>query len=326
MHTRILVPLDGSKTAERVLPYAHALAHTLKLPVELLSVVDFAEIAAHLSVANARYMDALVESELKSSKDYLAGIAKTFIDAAVTCAVKKGRADEVIVEEAAADKATLIMMATHGRSGLNRWLLGSVAEKILRATANPLLLVRAGDESEPVGDAAIRSVIVPLDGSELAEGVLPTVIELAKALNLEVVLLRSYELPASAYYGENYLPDYEELKARIEEETKSYLEGKVAALNAKGLEKVFAAVTEGPAADEIIKYARRRPDALVAMCTHGRSGVRRWVLGSVTEKVVRHSGDPVLVISAKAETRAAERAVLTRFGDEVNRAMRYTID
>jgi nucleotide-binding universal stress UspA family protein len=318
--------LDGSKTAERVLPYAHALAHMLKLPVELLSVVDFAEIAAHLSVANARYMDALVESELKSSKDYLVGITKTFIDAAVTCAVKKGRADEVIVEEAAADKGTLIMMATHGRSGLNRWLLGSVAEKILRATANPLLLVRAGDESEPVGDANIKSVIVPLDGSELAEGVLPTVIELAKALNLEVLLLRGYELPASAYYGENYLPDYEELKARIEEETKSYLEGKVEALKATGLEKVFSVVTEGPAADEIIKYTRRRPDALVAMCTHGRSGVRRWVLGSVTEKVVRHSGDPVLVISAKAESRAAERAVLARFGDEVNRAMRYTID
>jgi nucleotide-binding universal stress UspA family protein len=122
------------------------------------------------------------------------------------------------------------------------------------------------------------------------------------------------------------LPDYEELKARIEAETKSYLEGKVAALKTRGLQKVFAAVAEGSAADEIIKYARRCPDALVAMCTHGRSGVRRWVLGSVTEKVVRHSGDPVLVISAKAEFGAAERAVFARFGEEVNGAMRYTID
>ena len=326
MYKKILVPLDGSKTAEKVLPYVLTLARRLKLPVELLGVVDIAELAAHLSPARARYMDAMVESELKSSKEYLARIAKTFNVTAVACAVKKGRADEVIIVQAAADIGTLIMMATHGRSGLNRWLLGSVAEKILRATANPLLLVRAGDEAEPGGDASIKSVIVPLDGSELAEAVLPTVFELAQALNLEITLLRGFDLPATAYYGEDYLPDHEELKARIGEEAKSYLDGKVAALKAKGLERVFSALVEGSAADEIIKYARQRPGALVAMCTHGRSGVRRWVLGSVTEKVVRHSGDPVLVISAKAKSRAGEPAAFAKFGEVVNGAMRYTID
>jgi nucleotide-binding universal stress UspA family protein len=319
--------LDGSKTAEKVLPYAHTLAYGLKLPVELLGVVDIAELAAHLSAGKARYMDAMVESELKSSKEYLVRIAKTFKDAAVACAVEKGRADEVIIEQAAADKATLIMMATHGRSGLNRWLLGSVAEKILRATANPLLLVRAGDEAEPGGDASIKSVIVPLDGSELAEAVLPTVFELAEALNLEVMLLRGYDLPASAYYGtEDYLPNYDEIKERIKEAAVEYLNGKVATLKAKGLDKVFSTAVEGSAAEEIIRYARGCPGALVAMCTHGRSGVRRWVLGSVTEKVVRHCGDPVLVISAKAKSRAGEPAVLAKFGEEVNGAMRYTID
>ena len=204
--------------------------------------------------------------------------------------------------------------------------MGSVAEKILRSTANPLLLVRAGDEAEPASDARIKSVIVPLDGSELAEGVLTTVIELAKALRLEVVLLRGYEFPASAYYGEDYLPDCESLKARIREKSNNYLEVKVAALKPKGLEKVFAAVAEGAAADEIIAYARQRPGVLVAMCTHGRSGIRRWVLGSVTEKVVRHSGGPVLVISAKAGPRATGPTVFGKFGGEVSGAMRYTID
>ncbi|HEX9663479.1 MAG TPA: universal stress protein [Candidatus Binatia bacterium] len=327
MYTRILVPLDGSKTAEKVLPYAHTLARRLKLPVELLGVVDIAELAAHLSAAKARFMDAIVESELKSSKEYLVRIAKTFKDAAVACAVDRGRADEVIIGEAAADKGTLITMATHGRSGLNRWLLGSVAEKILRATANPLLLVRAGDEGETVGDASLKSIVVPLDGSELAESALPAAIELAKSLNLEIMLLRAYELPASAYYGtEDYLPNYDEIKERIKEAAVEYLNGKVATFKAKGLDKVFSTAVEGSAAEEIIRYAGGCPGALVAMCTHGRSGVRRWVLGSVTEKVVRHCSNPVLVISAKAEPKAVDRAAFAKLGDEVSGAMRYTID
>jgi nucleotide-binding universal stress UspA family protein len=327
MYTRILVPLDGSRTAEKVLPYAHALAQRLKLPVELLGVVDVAELAGHLSAANARYMDAMVESELKSSMEYLTGIVKTFKATSATCAVEKGRADEVIIEKAAAEKDTLITMATHGRSGLNRWLLGSVAEKVLRTTANPLFLVRAGDEGETVGDASLKSIVVPLDGSELAESALPAAIELAKTLKLEIMLLRAYELPASAYYGtEDCLPSYDEIKERIKEAAVEYLNGKVATLKATGLDMVFSTAVEGSAAEEIIRYARGCPGALVAMCTHGRSGVRRWVLGSVTEKVVRHCGDPVLVISAKAKSRAGEPAVLAKFGEEVNGAMRYTID
>jgi nucleotide-binding universal stress UspA family protein len=319
--------LDGSKTAEKALPYARSLARSLKLPVELLAVVDIAELAAHLSAANARHMDAMVESELKRSAEYLSGIVKTFEQTSVICTVDKGSADEVIVQRAAAEKATLITMATHGRSGLNRWLLGSVAEKVLRATVNPLLLVRAGEQAESVGYASLKSVVVPLDGSALAEGALPAASELAKTLDLEITLLRTCEVPASAYYGtEDYLPSYEELKQRIKEEAVNYLDGKLAALKAQGLIKVFSAVMQGPAAEEIIEYARARSGTLIAMCTHGRSGVRRWVLGSVTEKVVRHSGDPVLVISAKAESKTAQGAVFAKLGAEVSGAMRYTID
>jgi nucleotide-binding universal stress UspA family protein len=326
MFTSILVPLDGSKTAENALPYAQALAGNLKLPVTLLTVVDVAELATRLPAARARYIDAVVESEIRSGNDYLIGVAKSFKETHVACAVERGRADEAIVARAGRDRGTLITMATHGRSGLNRWLLGSVAEKILRSTANPLLLIRAVDEFKPAAGINIKAIVVPLDGSELAEGVLPTVIDLAKALRLEVMLLRGYELAASAYYGEEYLPDYESLKARIGQETRSYLEGRVAALKANGLERVFATAVEGPAAEEIIKQARQRGDAMVAMCTHGRSGIRRWVLGSVTEKVVRHSSAPVMVISAKARSAATEPTVGGEFGKEVSGAMRYTID
>lgn len=89
-------------------------------------------------------------------------------------------------------------MATHGRSGVERWLLGSVAEKVLRGAINPLLLIRATKEAKSEGEASPGSVIVPLDGSELAEQVLPSVVELAKQLALEVVLFRAYTIPISA--------------------------------------------------------------------------------------------------------------------------------
>jgi nucleotide-binding universal stress UspA family protein len=327
MYSRILVPLDGSKTAEKALPYARTLARRFALPVKLLVVVDIAELATHLSAANARYMDAMVESELKKSSEYLSGIVKTFKDTAATYAVEKGRADEVIIEGAASEKQTLITMATHGRSGLHRWLLGSVAEKVLRATANPLLLVRAAGDTGSIGDVNLTSLVVALDGSELAETALPAAVEMAGTLNLEMILLRAYELPVSAYYGTgNYIAGYEDLKERVKEEAVNYLDGKVASVKAKGLQRVVSKVMEGPGAEEIIEYARGRAGALVAMCTHGRSGMSRWMLGSVTEKVVRHCGGPVLVISAKGDAKAADRAIAGKLGEEVSEAMRYTID
>jgi nucleotide-binding universal stress UspA family protein len=92
--------------------------------------------------------------------------------------------------------------------------------------------------------------------------------------------------------------DYEELLASMREEAVSYLEKKVEAVKKMGLEKVSCVAKEGFSADEIIAMGRKTPDNLIAMCTHGRSGVRRWMLGSVTKTVVRHSGDPVLVIRA----------------------------
>src|SRR5262249_18436975 len=149
------------------------------------------------------------------------------------------------------------------------------------------------------GDAVLKAIVVPLDGSELAECALPTATKLASILRVEMVLFRAYELPASAYYGrEAYLPDYERLTAELRDEAAAYVNGKIESLRAEGVEKVSSVLMEGPGPDEIIEYARKSPNALITMCTHGRSGVQRWVLGSVTEKVVRHSGDPVLVVRA----------------------------
>jgi nucleotide-binding universal stress UspA family protein len=138
--TRLLIPLDGSPTAEQVLPYGRTLALGLKIPVELVAVIDVHALLT--SVGQARILDRLLREETHKSENYLAGVAKQFSGTPVERAVEQGSAAEVIIDKAAADKSTLIAMATHGRSGINRWLLGGVAEKVLRATTNPLLLVR----------------------------------------------------------------------------------------------------------------------------------------------------------------------------------------
>ncbi len=299
MYNRILIPVDGSKTAESVLPYARVLARTLAIPVALLEVLDVAEALRHVPAERAAHLDTRVGDIERLRQDYLQKLAATFSGISVECIVEKGRPEEVIIEKAAADHATLIAMATHGRSGMSRWLLGSIAEKVLRGSANPLLLVRGNEEAVTEGDAVLKAIIVPLDGSEVAECALPMAAKLARMFQLEMILFRAYELPASAYYGkETYLPDYEQLTAKLREEAAAYLDGKIESLKAEGVEKVSSELMEGPGPDEIIEYARKSPNALITMCTHGRSGVQRWVLGSVTEKVVRHSGDPVLVVRA----------------------------
>jgi len=301
MYSKILVPLDGSKTSEKVLPYARYLAGKFKVPVELLAVLDIAEMATQISAEKARHLDTMIEDGMRASTTYIRGVATTFPDGKVTCTVEKDRAEDAIINKAEADGGTFIAMATHGRSGLNRFLLGSVAEKVLRGSANPLLLVRATEAAKTTGEAPFKSVIVPLDGSELAESVLPPVATLAKELNLEVVLFRAYHIPYNAYAGDDgyYAVNYDELIAGVRDEAKEYLDKQVEAVKKLGVAKVSAVTKEGFAGDEIIALGRKTPDALIAMCSHGRSGVKRWVLGSVTENVVRHSDDPVLVVRAK---------------------------
>jgi len=300
MYSKMLVPLDGSKTAEKVLPYARYLAGKLKMPIELLAVIDIAEMATHISAEKARYLDTMIEDGVRASTTYLRGVATTFPDGKVTCTVEKGRAEDTIIEKGEADSSLLITMATHGRSGMNRFLLGSVAEKVLRGSTNPLLLIRAADEAKGEGEARLASIVVPLDGSELAESVLPGVATMAKMLDLEVVLFRAYHIPYNAYAGDDgYMVNYDEILASVRDEASEYLEKKVAEVKKLGVAKVSSVTKEGFAGDEIIAIGRKTPDNFIAMCSHGRSGVRRFVLGSVTETVVRHSGDPVLVVRAK---------------------------
>jgi nucleotide-binding universal stress UspA family protein len=301
VYSKVLVPLDGSKTAEKVLPLARCFARGLQVPVELLGVVDLAEMARHVTTDQASMIRTLVDDATRRFGDYLERVAKNFPIGHVQCTVRRGNAAEVIIESAAAEKQTLIAMATHGRSGLDRWLLGSVAEKVLRGASNPVLLVRA-TEKAPLWDmATLKRVVVPLDGSELSERILPYVEALTKHLDLETTLVgvfRSPLLAGGTGDGIYNTGQMDELIAGVRAETEAYLASKTEEMKRQGFNKLSFVAKEGLEADEIIAMARETPDTLIAMCTHGRSGVQRWMLGSVTETVVRHTSDPVLVIRA----------------------------
>jgi nucleotide-binding universal stress UspA family protein len=296
---KILVTLDGSKTAESVLPYARALSRDSSLRVNLLSAIDLVEMARSVSAAEGLFLDKLVEDEAKWRREYLHEIAKSFTGQPVECDILNGNPETVIIEAAAHDEEMLIAMATHGRSGLNRWLLGSVAEKVLRGSSNLLLLVRASETVVTQGQAELKKIIVPLDGSPLAETVLPRVADLAKKLNLGVVLFRAYNIPYGFYdVGGGFALDLDRLLTQTEADVLHYLEEKKAGLKKAGVGSVTIASRQGHDADEIINYAGNQPDRLIAMCSHGRSGVRRWTVGSVAETVVRHCSSPILVVRA----------------------------
>ncbi len=296
MYTRILVPLDGSATAEAVLPYVEAFAAGFQTSVELMSVIDIGAMTTHLAPDKVHHLDTIIAAEEKKCATYLKNAAKIFSRFPTECRIVRGHPAETILETTSKDRDTLIAMATHGRSGAKRWLLGSVAEKVLRGATNPLFLVRAA-AANASPQRILNSIVVPLDGSSLAEQILPTVANWARAFDVEVTLIRAFEFPASAYYGsEDYLPDFDAFRKEARKEAAAYLKKKEISLVGEGVRTVSTVTIEGSAADEIIGYAQTAPRALIAMSTHGRSGVRRWILGSVTEKVVRHGNDPVLVL------------------------------
>ena len=297
MYSRILIPLDESKLAEQVLPYARYLAKALSIPVDLLEVVDPEALNLLANPKQGRFVDTLLADRKASSRNYLELIAGSFQGVRITFSIESGKAEELIIDKAAADKDTLIVMATHGRSGIQRWLLGSVADKVLHGSTNHLFLIRATEQGKTEGEAPLRKVIVPFDGSPLAEKVLPHVIDLGKKMRLEVIFLRAYALPP-AVTADEYGTYSQELFDQLEAEAKDYLAEKIKEAEQQGLSHVSSVVDLGYGAEEITALARKTPDNFIAMCTHGRSGVTRWVLGSVTERVVRHSGDPVLIIRA----------------------------
>jgi nucleotide-binding universal stress UspA family protein len=294
-YTKILVPLDGSKLSESVLPYVRALAKAFKIPVELLHAIDPEIVSASVDPSAGRYLDEVEADMRRKGLEYLEPVADSFRElATASCSTVVGKPAEMIVKIGAADPAILIAMASHSRSGIQRWLLGSVANKVLYTTKNPLLLVCSHKEMESGGSAPLKRVIVPLDGWPLAEKVLPHVVALAKKADMEILLLGAYCFPAGEVYAFGRT-----LAADERRDLYRYLDRIEHRLAREGLTRVFTLALECEAEGHIIDIARKTPDSLVAMCTYDRSEVARFVLESVTERVVRHSGNPVLIIHSE---------------------------
>ena len=163
--------------------------------------------------------------------------------------------------------------------------MGSVTDRVLHTAMTPLLVVHPERGAPSVDSVAeVRALIVPLDGSDLAATVLPVAAEVARATGARVVLAETVHAPG--------------IVSRTEDEAETYLNARAAELRRAGVADVRTAVSRGSPAVEIEGLARATPDSMIIACTHGRSGVGRTVLGSVTDRLARHSGHPALIVRA----------------------------
>ena len=188
------------------------------------------------------------------------------------------------------------MASRLSRGGL--WPLGTVAAKVLRATDIPVLLVRTPARKDALERRMLmRRVLVPLDGSRLGEGAVSHVETLAGSLGAEVVLLHIVDpLIVQPMYGPllSYPLPVPEGEEAMRAEAKAYLSGVEKTLSEKGLETT-GEVLFGSPADQIIEFAERNDIDLIALSSHGRSGIGRWVFGSVTDKIL-HAGDTAVLV------------------------------
>ena len=316
MYKRMLVPLDGSELSEVVFPYAKELAGRLGLDVILLHVHSPEE--GKTSPLYRAYIEHKAEIIKRQSQEVQGkvGIEPGGKVLEVRGELVAGYPAEEILRYADERDIDLILMATHGRSGIRRWVMGSVADKVLRASNVPVWLVRTEIPEGIVYDKwPKRTMLVPLDGSELAETILPHVEALAKQRGAElvdVVLLRVCESGAAlGYYppsarfetptGAVHVMPQEYARgeaAKYKILAEQYLAGIEQRLKGAGL-RVRAEVRAGEPAEEIVDYANTNPFNLIVMSTHARSGLSRWAYGSVATKVLQGVSSPVFLVRTR---------------------------
>lgn len=290
----VIVPLDGSELAEQALPYAEAIARKSNAPLHLMRVVP-PDAAASL------------ENE---SRTYLREKAKDYGDR-VQISVRVGHPAEQIVDGADEMIDPVIIMTTHGRSGIGRWLYGSVADKVVRGSGAPVLLIRSGAKD---GRAeTVKTILVSLDGSDHSEAAIPYGKEIARVFDAELVLVRVAE--TTQIYGmlgnEPLAPasadTFNEIGKRLVQEAQDYLTAAAEPLRKDGV-NVRTETLEGFAADQLLALERETPIDLIVMATHGRSGIGRLVFGSVAERILKVGTTPVMMIKPKGEGNNSERS------------------
>ena len=272
MFDRILIPLDGSEESESICGYVLDLAKSVGSEVGLLKV---------LGPTGSMYP--LEDREIEEAWRYLFECAQVFkkSDVQTLLKVTAGNPAEEILAQSRSLGADLIAMATHRKSALSRSVLGSVTDRVLRTTRVPLLTIKPRRLSDPPGRSRFPNVvIVPLDGSELGETAVPVASHLAKTTKAKVLFVRV--VSPSGNGGIDLAAEY--LSAFVQR-------ARGDAIEAAGRTVV------GRPATRIVDVAAEHRGALLVMSTHGASGFRRWTVGSVTERVIRSSGQPVLALT-----------------------------
>jgi nucleotide-binding universal stress UspA family protein len=293
---KILIPLDGSQLAEQVIPYAREIAFATGASLVVMSAVQ------EVGVWDAGLGVAAIEREETLAAAYLESQAEALRAHGLKAAMRlvRGPAADSILAVAADENADLIAIGTRGRSGLSRWVFGSVSAKVIESAERPVLVIRPPREEASLGKAQIKTVLVPLDGSEVAAGVLPFVANFAKALDASVVAYHAVT-PLGAYPGfEAAQPAaLGRIVEEAQEEARRMLGEVVSELESQGV-KASLAVTVDLAVEGICRAAADIGADLIAIGTHGRSGLRRALLGSVADGVVRRSTLPCLLMKPPA--------------------------
>jgi nucleotide-binding universal stress UspA family protein len=299
MVATVVVPLDGSETAEQALPWARVLAERTGAVVALVSVIDIPMEFGAWSTARATSLDQELDAWIAESEAYLRSVGERLGDLPVQALVKVGGAATEVAATVEELEDPVVVMSSHGRSGARRLFLGSVAARIVHNVRCPVLVIRQ-QEGDVGATRSLDRVLVPLDGSEFAEHALSRAAD-TLGPRLTIHLVRVVETPVfrgggvmepGMSYEYGLIAEYLEA---TRDESQAYLFEQREALSDQG-HTVTTEVREGRVADEILQAAQERDVHVIAMATHGRGGVGRLVFGSVAERVLSHSRIPLLLV------------------------------
>ncbi|MGB3713289.1 MAG: universal stress protein [Candidatus Promineifilaceae bacterium] len=286
---KILVPLDGSELAERALVPALAFSKAMSSQIIFVRVID----ASALPGGQDLYQR-MIERHESEVKYYLRSLQSRslFSEIDTESVTAAGRPAESIINFAQENDVDMIVISSHGRSGIGRWVYGSVADKVLHGATCNISLIHPQVIIEPF---SYKRILVPLDGSPLAEQALEPALALAEAVSAELILLRAVVLPLVPVEPVPGWPGMDAVMDIAGDEARRYLLNIKGAL-AKSPVPTKVEVVLGPTASEIIDYADGEEIDLIVMSSRGLSGIGRWVFGSVTEKVLRGARCATLVI------------------------------
>ena len=301
MFRNILVPLDGSPFGEHALPIAYALARRAGGHVHLVRVHE--PIASLVPAMAGWAPGPEMEQWTRELADTESAYLRNVVDQAnrevrVSPRLLHGVVLDALEVDAQRTGADLLIMTTHGRGGIARAWLGSVADGLVRRVHIPVLLVRPEmDPPKPCDDPCIRRVVVPLDGSALAEAVLEPAVEIARLAEARITVIQV--LPPPYFFdtaeAQQAAPRTAEL-ARMREQAGAYLARVCGELAGRGIQATAQLLVDARPAHAIARYAQEAHGDLIALATHGRGGATRLLLGSVADKVLRTSPVPVLVL------------------------------